>query len=349
MSAVLILATAVLLLAIARAALNYWHAVAAARLVQQQIVVELRSTLYEKLHELGGRFFRDNSTTSIINRVTSDAQSVRQFVEGMVLQLVILVLSLAVYLAYMLRIHLRLSLVCLATMPILWLIATAFCRAVRPAYDRNRRLMDRLLQVLTENLRTPSGPRICPGAGRNRQVPQRRPRGQGCAVLIFLRVSTFTPTTELLSSLNLAALLAYGGYLVIIGELPLGTGLIVFSGLLQQFSGQITKMVNVLNSMQQSLAGTGGCSKSSIRRPKSPRRREAGDWPRRTARSSFSGCRSVIAPVIRCSKMSICGSVPASTVAILGATGASTLLQLIPRFVDPTAGRVLIDGIDARA
>ena len=135
-----------------RAVLNYLHAVASARLVQQQIVVELRSAIYEKLHDLSSRFFRTHSTTSIINRVTGDAQAVRQFVEGMVLQMVILLLSLTVYLAYMLRIHVGLSLACLVSMPVLWLVAATFCRVVRPAYDRNRTLMDRLIQVLSENV-----------------------------------------------------------------------------------------------------------------------------------------------------------------------------------------------------
>ncbi len=253
---VLALAAAVLLLAVLRAVLNYLHAVASARLVQQQIVVELRSAIYEKLHDLSSRFFRTHSTTSIINRVTGDAQAVRQFVEGMVLQMVILLLSLTVYLAYMLRIHVGLSLACLVSMPVLWLVAATFCRVVRPAYDRNRTLMDRLIQVLSENVR---GMRVVRGFAREEEQIARfrhaNDEVQAQQRYIFWRLSLFTPTSEFLTALNLAVLLAYGGYLVSVGELPLGTGLIVFSGLLQQFSGQVSKMVNVLNSMQQSLAG----------------------------------------------------------------------------------------------
>ena len=184
---VLALGSTVLFLALCRAALSYRHAVASARLVQQQIVVELRAAIYEKLHELSIGFFRANSTTSIINRVAGDAQAVRQFVEGMVLQMGILVLSLIVYLVYMLRIHVGLSLVCLSTMPVLWLIGVTFCRLVRPAYDRNRQLMDRLLLVLSENVRRNARrARFCPPVRRDRKVPRRQSRPEGPATLHLL-------------------------------------------------------------------------------------------------------------------------------------------------------------------
>ena len=308
--------------------------------------------IYEKLHELSIGFFRLNSATSIINRITSDAQSVRQFVEGMVLQMVILLLSLAVYLTYMLRIHVGLSLVCLASMPVLWLVAAAFCRVVRPAYDRNRELMDRLLQVLSENVR---GMHVVRGFAREQEEIDKVRRAnrdlKDQQQFIFWRLSLFTPTTEFLSSLNLAALLGYGGYLVAAGELPLGTGLIVFSGLLQQFSAQVSKMVNVLNSMQQSLAGARRVfdvldAPVEIRSPQAPRRlkRPRGAISFENASFHYRAGNRVLANIdlhIR----------PGQRVAILGTTGSgkSTLLNLIPRFYDTTAGRVLVDGLDVRS
>lgn len=349
---VLVLAAAVLLLATLRAALNYQHAISSARVVQQQIVVELRAAIYEKLHDLSSRFFRVNSTTSIINRVTGDAQAVRQFVEGMVLQMVILLLSLSVYLVYMLRIHMGLSLACLASMPVLWMVAATFCHVVRPAYDRNRGLMDRLIQVLSENVR---GMRVVRGFAREQEQIDRFRQANDAVQrqqrFIFWRLSLFTPTSEFLTALNLAVLLGYGGYLVTIGELPLGTGLIVFSGLLQQFSAQVSKMVNVLNSMQQSMAGARRVfevldAPIEIHSPPFPRRlpRPRGEITFENVSFSYHTGEPVLVDVSW--KVN-----PGERVAILGATGCgkSTLLHLIPRFLDPTIGRVLVDGIDLRA
>ena len=69
-------------------------AVVVAKVVQQQIVVTLRSQVYDKMQRLGFRFFDANATGALINRVTGDVQSVRAFVDGVLIQFVILLLSL---------------------------------------------------------------------------------------------------------------------------------------------------------------------------------------------------------------------------------------------------------------
>ena len=133
-----LLAAGVLVAGVARSAMNFWYAVAVARLTQQRIVVDLRARVYEKLQRLDCRFYSTNTSGSLINRVTSDVQNVRTFVDGVLVQMAILFLSLAFYLSYMLRIHVGLTLLCLATTPILWALGASFSRTVRPAYDRNR-------------------------------------------------------------------------------------------------------------------------------------------------------------------------------------------------------------------
>jgi ATP-binding cassette subfamily B protein len=71
---------------------------------------------------------------------------------------------------------------------------------------------------------------------------------------IFQDISIFTPVTQLLSQASLVILFAYGGWLYVKGEIPLGTGLVVFAGLLQQFNGQVANISTIANSVQQSLA-----------------------------------------------------------------------------------------------
>ena len=351
LSVIALLAGALLAVALARSALNFWHAIATARLVQQQIVVDLRSEIYEKLLQLSTRFYREHSSTSIINRVTGDAQAVRQFIESMVLQMVILVLSLSVYLIYMLRIHAGLTLACLATMPLLWTLSMRFCRVVRPAYDDNRLLMDRLMQVVTENVR---GVYVVRSLSRETQELQRfqsaNLNAKNQQRFIFRHLSRFTPTAELLSCLNLAALLSYGGYLVVTDRLALGTGLIVFSGLLQQFSSQISKMVNVLNSMQQSLAGARRVFEVLDAPVEVESLPEARALPSTRGELSFEGVSFSYRLGVKALTDVDLQIEAGMRVAIAGATGAgkTTLLQLISRFYDPTSGRVCLDGVDLR-
>src|SRR5258708_12636 len=69
---------------------------------------------------------------------------------------------------------------------------------------------------------------------------------------IFMDLSLFTPATQFLSQLSLVILFAYGGWLYVQGRVPLGTGLVVFAGLLQQFNGQVANITTIANSVQQS-------------------------------------------------------------------------------------------------
>ena len=208
---VALLAAIVLAIALARAVLNYWYAVALARLLQEQIVVELRAKVYEQLQRMSFRFFNSNSSGSLINRVTADVQSVRLFIDGVILQMVILALSLGCYLAYMLSIDVGLTLLCLASTPALWTMSVRFSRAVRPAYDRNRDLSDQMLLTLTENVR---GVHVVKGFVRQSEEIDKFQRANRAVRdqqrWIFWRVSLFTPAAEFLLSLNMVALLGYG-------------------------------------------------------------------------------------------------------------------------------------------
>jgi ABC-type multidrug transport system fused ATPase/permease subunit len=345
---------AVLCMAAARAALNYLYSIAVNRLVQMDIVPQMRSSVYDKLQRMSFRFFDATASGSIINRVTGDVQSVRAFVDQVLIQSVILLLSLGVYLVYMLKKHVALTAVCLASTPLLWLAATLFSRWVQPAYAESRKRADDLVTFYTETIQ---GVRVIKGFARE---PERREafRARNRAARdqqrgIFRRISLFTPTVDLLGQLNLVVLLAYGGHLVAAGRLTLGD-LVVFAGLLQQFAGQVTNLANIVNTLQQSLISARRVfevldAPVEVESPPEARRP-----PRFEGRVSFEGV-GFRYQTEDGAPHALEGvdfeARPGQRVVLFGETGSgkSTLLALIPRFYDPAAGRVLIDGIDARA
>src|SRR5688572_28158330 len=100
MGQVAAIAGLILALELTRGVLNYTYALSAGYLIHMQIVVDLRAQVYDKLQRLSFNFFDANATGSIINRVTSDVQSVRAFVDGVLIQLVILTLSLIGFMSY---------------------------------------------------------------------------------------------------------------------------------------------------------------------------------------------------------------------------------------------------------
>ncbi len=341
---------AVLVMALLRAWLSYSYQVLIGRLVHLKVVPELRTRVFDKLQRLSFRFFDENATGSIINRVTGDVQSLRSFVDGVLLQGAIMLISLTLYLVYMLRTNVALTLACLGLAPVLWLVTTRFSRRIRPAYAESRRLSDRLILALTEGIR---GMLVIKVFGREAdELARFRDRNHDLGRQqrdIFRRVSRYSPTINFISQLNVATLLIYGGHLVARSVLSLGE-LIVFAGLLQQFSAQVSSMSVVVNTLQQSLTGA-------------RRVFEVLDAPLEVANAPHAMTRPRLQGSIRFESVGFRYASgedalseldfeirPGECVAILGATGSgkSTLLGLIPRFFDASAGRVLVDGIDVR-
>jgi len=353
-----VIAGAVLGLGLTRAVVNYLYTVNVAKLVQGRVVPDLRRMVYDKLQRLSFRFFDANASGSIINRVTADVQSVRAFVDQVVVQTLILVLSLAIYLVYMLSIHVPLTLACLATTPLLWWLTTWFSRVVKPAFMRSRELADHMVLAMSENIQ---GVHVIKGfarqqeevdkfAGRNRDVREQKR-------WIFWRISFFQPAIGMLVQINLVVLIAYGGYLAIVARtspepaagISIGQ-LVVFAGLLQQFSGQVNAVAQIANMMQQSLTG----ARRVFQVLDAPVDIQSPDHPAASGRAGgkvtfdrVSFAYQAADPVLE--EVSF-QAAPGECVAILGATGAgkSTLLSLIPRFYDPHQGRVMVDDIDLR-
>ncbi len=345
------LAGMILVLALCRTVLNYVYTVQVNKLVQQHLVVDLRGEIYEKLQRLSFRFFDANTTGSIITRVTSDVQSVRMFVDQVLIQSVIMVISLVVYVVYMASLSPGLMLACLATTPLVWLLSAWFSREIQPRYAQNRLLVERLVQYLAESVQ---GVAVTKGFGREQEnratfeAANRRVLEQQYG--IFWSVSLFSPAVGFLTRINTMVLLGYGGWLVVRGNLPLGAGLVVFAGLLDQFSGQVNNVATIVNSIQQSLIGARRVfeildAPIEVLTPADPVRRPRLEGAVRFEGVGFNYGNS--APILRDLQLEV---KPGECVAILGATGAgkSALMSLIPRFYDVTAGRILLDGIDVR-
>ena len=334
-----------------RAVLNYVYAVQVNILVQQNLVVDLRAEIYDKLQRLSFRFFDANSTGSIITRVTGDVQAVRMFVDQVLIQSVIMVISLTVYAVYMASLSPGLTLACLATAPVLWIMSAAFSRKILPEYAENRKLVERLVQYLAESVQ---GVAVVKGFGRERENREKFDELNAAALSqqyhIFWWVSLFSPTAGFLTRINTMVLLSYGGWLVAQHRLPLGAGLVVFAGLLDQFAGQVNNVATIVNSVQQSLIGARRVfevldAPIEVRSAPDAVRRARLEGAVRFEGVSFKYGR--LDPVVRDINLEV---KPGECVAILGATGAgkSVLMSLIPRFYDVSKGRILVDGIDVR-
>ncbi len=345
------LALAIVAQAVLRAVLTYIYNMITARLTQGEIVPELRAQLYAKLQRLSFSFFDVHGSNSIFNRVTGDVQNTRLFVDGVLLQGATMLLTLAAYAVFMWRIQPALTVACLCVSLPLWGLAHFYSARLRPGYLRNRELTDNMILLFSESVRgmqTVKGFAAEPHQVRrfeeaNDQVSAQQRK-------IFWDLSVFTPGTQLLSQLSLVILFAYGGWLYVQGWIPLGGGLVVFAGLLQQFTGQVANISTIANSVQQSLAAARRVFEVLDTPVEVQSRPDAVKPGRLTGRIVFERVSfGYLAdhPVLTHVSFE---AKPGQVIGIFGMTGAgkSSLLGLIPRFYDPQAGRILADGKDLR-
>lgn len=350
MTRTVVIAALVLAVAIVLAALKFVAAVAGAAL-SQRIVVQLRTDVYDKLQRLSFRFFDAHDSSSLINRVAGDTQAVRGFVDGVILKVLTVALSLSVYLAYMVSVHATLALACVVSTPLLYFGAAWFAKSVRPLYKRSSELGDAMILRLSENVQ---GIQVVKGFAREDDEIARF-RDANRAVKdqkydIFWKLSVYQPTMGLLTQINQLIVIGYGGALVIRGELPLGAGLFVFANLIHEFANQVGQIINIANSIQSSLTGAErifAVLDADVEIQSLP---EAVRLPRARGAVSFENVSFAYGsgePVLTGISLDIA---PGECIGIVGETGSgkTTLLNLVARFYDASSGRVLVDGVDVR-
>ncbi|MEZ6062802.1 MAG: ABC transporter ATP-binding protein [Planctomycetaceae bacterium] len=340
----------ILLVAAVTAALKYASAIAAAAL-SQQVLIRTRTDVYRKLQQLSFHFYDAGESSSIINRAAGDASAVRGFIDGVVVRVIMVLLTLAVYLVYMLRTHVTLTLCCLASTPVLWIGAVVFSRVVQPVYRQASDLGDVMIRSLVENLQ---GIHVIKGFAREAEQAEKfRKANQDIRDLkrtIFMKVSTFQPVMGLVTQVNMLVLIGYGSVLVIRGELALGAGLFVFANLLSEFANQVGQITNIANSIQSGLVSADRVFEvldEPLRIVSPPAaqhiRRAEGRIEFSHVTFGFDRDRPVLHDIsLRVS--------PGEFLGITGPVGSgkSTLLSLLMRFYDVDDGSIRLDGHDLR-
>lgn len=341
-------ALALLAIALARAVLAALNGIWTGDLLQGRLVRDLRTESYARLQRLSFRFFDGQTSGSLINRIAGDIQSTRLFLDGVLFQIVTLLVTVTTSIGYMVALNPGLTAACLATSPAVWIATALFSRRVKPAYEEAGKLNDQLSQKITESLR---GIHVIKAFGREPDALQRFHSANDSLRdkqrQIFRTVSTFVPSILFLSQANLLVLLAYGGLLSARGEFPVGTGLVAFAALLQQVSGQVAGIGNIANTAQQCLRAASRVfeildAPASIRSPSDAK-------PPRPGALRFDsvwfgyGDKPVLEDVSFEAQ-------PGACIAFFGPTGGgkSTLLSLVSRFYDPTSGRITLAGDDLR-
>ncbi len=344
----------VLLITLLRAYARYRTRLANETLIQR-ITVDLRTALYDKLQRLGFAWFDTHDSGGLINRVTGDAGSVRLFIEGVVLQLIISTAALGLFLFYMFREHAWLTLAVITVFPLQAWVLIRYSRSIEPRLQSHRETLDRLIQTLQECI---IGVKVIKGFGQEEQVKARFAERNEDAFDARMKIvrtnASLLPWITTLANLQIAILLLYGGHLVFIGPaaggIALGT-LWVFFSLVRQLAGQVETIVSSAASIPESMVGANRvfelldapveiAAPAAAYAPADVRGRIEFDRVSFRYRSEAPLVLEEVSFTVEAGE----------TVALVGPAGSgkSTIFSLLCRFYDATDGRVLVDGVDVR-
>jgi ABC-type multidrug transport system fused ATPase/permease subunit len=316
------------------------------------VELDLRNRMYEHLQALELGFFDRQQTGQLMSRATVDLQAVRFFLGyGLVF---ILQSALTILLAgtAMFIVQPGLAAVSLIPVPIVVFVSARYGRRARPALQELQQRIAELTADVEENI---GGVRVVKAFAReDRQLD--RFRGRVGRVWDQAMVSTrlqavYNPLIGFLPQIGLAAILFYGGRQVISGRLTIGEFSAFYAYLLMLLSPMRT-LGTLLGLSQRATAAGARVYQILDREPRIVSAPGAPALPPGSGHVELRGVslqyEGASRPVLHDVDLDVAAG---STVALVGATGSgkTTLVQLLPRLYDVTAGAVLIDGADVRA
>ncbi|WP_149180228.1 ABC transporter ATP-binding protein [Streptomyces sp. TRM49041] len=316
----------------------------------ERVLYSLRLKIFAQLQRLGLDYYERELTGRIMTRMTTDVDALSTFLQtGLVTAFVSVVTFFGIMVA-LLVIDVQLALVVFATLPVLIVGTFFFRRASVKAYELAR---ERISVVNADLQESVAGLRIVQafrgersGAARfvERSLAYRAARVRGQWL-----ISVYFPFVQLLSSLAAAAVLVVGAGRIEAGTLTAGA-LVAYLLYIDLFFAPVQQLSQVFDGYQQASVSLGRMQEL-LREPTStapaaepePVRSLKGAIAFEDVSFAYGDDEEALSEVdLR---------IPAGqTVAFVGETGAgkSTLVKLVARFYDPTAGRVTVDGSDLR-
>ncbi|MCT6777647.1 ABC transporter ATP-binding protein/permease [Streptomyces sp. CS7] len=318
----------------------------------ERLLYTLRVKTFAQLQRLGLDYYERELGGRIMTRMTTDVDALSNFLQTGLITAVVSLLTVLGVLVALLVIDAGLAVVLLLALPVLIGATALFRHHSVPAYREARERVSAVNACLQENVTAIRVTQAFRREERNARDFAQLAWGFRDSRLRAQRyMGTFFPFVEFLGTLSTAAVLAVGAGQVRSGELSAGT-LIAFLLYVELFFSPIQQLSQVFDGYQQAVIGLGRL-RSLMRTPagtppaeqplKIRKLRGEVEFDEVSFGYAGGGGRDVLHGL----RLRI---EPGETVALVGATGAgkSTVVKLLARFYDPTAGTVRVDGHDLR-
>lgn len=320
--------------------------------VAQSVVFDLRRDIFRHLQELSLSFFNHYSVGRVISRVMGDVSVLRDFLTWALLAVARDLFTLIGILAVMLSMDLRLSLLTFTVLPVMVVATVLFKKQAQDNYRKARAAISWVNSVLAENI---NGVRVVQSFSRQAYNYIRfRDVVNHLNLTLNLRAarlaSVFFPTIDFLGNVALG-LVVYLGGTAVFGEHITAGVLVAFILYINRFFDPIRDLSQRYDSFQSTMASGERIFDLLAVPVEVQDDPKAGDLPQLRGEIKFDHISFHYPddeqPVLEDFNLHVLSG---ETVALVGRTGAgkSTVVKLLSRFHDPTAGSIFIDGRDLR-
>ena len=349
LSTLLLVAGGILGAAVIRGATSYGQSYYS-QSVSQHVAYDLRNALYDRFQNQSFSFFDTTRTAELMSRATSDVEAVRMLISFALVRIVQVGLLLLMVTGVLLTSNWQLALVTLAVLPFIGYRTARTSRRLRPIWLSVQEEIANLSTVLQESL---SGMRVVKAFGRGKEETERFSRQ---ANVVYQR--NIAANEE--QAVN-SALMSFAVYFAVTVQLFVG-GNMVINGTLTP--GELTSFLLYLltitvyvrmigwlgNQLSRAVAAGERIFEVLDARPEVQEKPEAVNNAIAQGRIVYDNVSFSYTEQSDVLEGVSFAAEPGQIIALVGSTGSgkTTLVSLLPRFYDPTAGRITIDGVGLR-
>jgi len=318
--------------------------------VGQWVANDLRLRTYHHLQQLSLSYYDSHQTGTLLSTITSDVQTIQGFASSSTLGIVVDILTIVAMLFIMFWLNWDFTLIAVAVTPFMLLLVSRFKKVVKKATHEVRKEQSKIVSVVEAGLQSM---RVVKAFGRQDLAEEELAEVSEATVAASLKArkvkALLSPIVAITVALCTAVVLWRGSALILAGAMTAGA-LTVFLSYLNKFFKPVQDLATMTNTIAQAAVGVDrirGILDADEIIPEHPDAREAGTIAGDIEFEHVAFAYTADAPVLKDVTFKIKAG---QLVGVVGPTGGgkSTIVSLIPRFYDPSAGVVKIDGVDVR-